>query len=59
MRDFFQSDLAELCAECEKYIGTQGGKFDLKISLSNPLYDSQVVWIKLHLVLRVVVLYVQ
>jgi hypothetical protein len=25
---FSQSDLAELCAECEKYIGTQGGKFN-------------------------------
>ena len=22
-----KSDLAELCAECERYIGTQGGKF--------------------------------
>ena len=23
----FKSDLAELCAKCEHYIGTQGGKF--------------------------------
>lgn len=50
-----QNELAELCAECEKYIGTQGGKTSRRRLDSNSAFSllSKVEWIRRPRVWRV------